>query len=66
MANGSDEPWLIWCDTDIEADHLARLIPDAVEVRGSDKIEHKEESLLGFADGKFACLSPSHPLPASA
>ena len=53
MANGSDEPWLIWCDTDIEADHLARLIPDAVEVRGSDKIEHKEESLLGFADGKI-------------
>jgi superfamily II DNA or RNA helicase len=56
MANGSEEPWLIWCDTDIEADHLARLIPDAVEVRGSDKIEHKEESLLGFADGKIRVL----------
>ncbi len=56
MVNGSTEPWLIWCDTDIEADHLARLIPDAVEVRGSDKIEHKEESLLGFADGTIRVL----------
>ena len=56
MVNGSTEPWLIWCDTDIEADHLARLIPDAVEVRGSDKIEHKEESLLGFADGTIRVI----------
>lgn len=56
MVNGSNDPWLIWCDTDLEADRLARLIPDAVEVRGSDKIEHKEESLLGFADGTIRVL----------
>lgn len=56
MASASDEPWLIWCDTDLEADHLARLIPDAVEVRGSDKIEHKEAALLGFADGSIRVL----------
>lgn len=56
MVNADREPWLVWCDTDIEADHLKRLIPDAVEVRGSDKIEHKEAALLGFADGAIRVL----------
>lgn len=56
MANGNDESWLIWCDTDDEADYLTRLIPDAVEVRGSHKPEQKEERLLGFADGKIRVL----------
>ena len=56
MANASNEPWLIWCDTDLEADQLKRLIPDAVEVRGSDKVEHKESALLGFADGSIRVL----------
>lgn len=56
MANASNEPWLIWCDTDLEADQLKRLIPDAVEVRGSDKVEHKESAMLGFADGSIRVL----------
>lgn len=56
MVNADREPWLVWCDTDLEADHLKRLIPDAVEVRGSDKIEHKEAALLGFADGAIRVL----------
>lgn len=56
MVNGNDESWLIWCDTDDEADYLTRLIPDAVEVRGSHKPEQKEERLLGFADGKIRVL----------
>ena len=56
MVNGNDESWLIWCDTDDEADYLTRLIPGAVEVRGSHKPEQKEERLLGFADGKIRVL----------
>jgi hypothetical protein len=47
-------PWLIWCDTDYEADELKDAIEDAVEVRGSDK--RKEEKLLGFANGEFDVL----------
>jgi len=44
------EPWIIWCGLNGEADLLARLIPDAVNVHGSMSPEEKAEALLGFAD----------------
>ena len=44
------EPCVIWCDTNYEADELKRLIPEAIEVRGSMDIEEKEELLRAFAD----------------
>lgn len=45
------EPWVVWCDTDYEADALSRAIPDAFEVRGSHTIDRKESALAAFADG---------------
>jgi DNA modification methylase/superfamily II DNA or RNA helicase len=48
----SIEPWIIWCDTNDEADTLAQLFPDAVEVRGSDSIKAKEERLTAFSEGR--------------
>ena len=54
--NSSDDSWLIWCDLNAESEYLALSIPDAVEVRGSDSSEWKEEAMLGFADGKYRVL----------
>ena len=54
--NSSDDSWLIWCDLNAESEHLALSIPDAVEVRGADTAEHKEDAMLGFADGKYRVL----------
>lgn len=51
-----DEPWIIWCDTDYEADELTAAIPCAVEVRGSDSNGQKEESLTGFSSGAIRVL----------
>lgn len=51
-----DEPWLVWCDTDYEADELASVLPEAVEVRGSMPAEVKEDRLLGFAEGRYRVL----------
>jgi Helicase conserved C-terminal domain len=51
LVNSSDERWVIWCDRNDESSALAKLINDAVEVKGSDKDEHKEKSLLGFTHG---------------
>jgi hypothetical protein len=48
--------WLIWCDTNYEADELTPLIPGATEIRGSDSVEKKESCLLGFAEGKIKRL----------
>jgi hypothetical protein len=48
------EAWVIWCDTDYEADALAaRLCKHRmVEVRGSMSIEQKEASLDLFSSGQ--------------
>lgn len=54
--NSSDDAWLIWCDLNAESEQLALSIPDAIEVRGSDSNEHKEDAMLGFADGKYRVL----------
>lgn len=54
--NCSDDAWLIWCDLNIESEQLALSIPDAVEVRGSDSADWKENAMLGFADGDYRVL----------
>lgn len=50
------EPWVIWCDTDYEADAIKALLPDAAEVRGSDSADDKENTLKAFADGTVKIL----------
>lgn len=50
------EPWLIWCNTDEQADALAATIPEAIEVRGSHPAEWKEDRLLAFAEGRARIL----------
>lgn len=47
-----DEPWVIWCDTDYEADALKALLPHFVDVRGSQKAEVKEAGLVAFSTGQ--------------
>jgi hypothetical protein len=51
-----DEPWILWCGLNDEADTLARLIPGAVNVYGSLSAEDKARLLLGFADREFRVL----------
>jgi superfamily II DNA or RNA helicase len=46
-----DEPWIIWCDTDYEADELAKALPEAIEVRGSMSADQKEANLVAFSEG---------------
>jgi DNA modification methylase len=54
--NADAEPWVVWCGLNAESEALAKAIPDAIEVRGSDSPEHKEEALLGFADGRHRVI----------
>lgn len=46
------EPWIIWCDTDYEADALKAAIPSAIEIRGSQSIDEKEEKIAAFESGE--------------
>ena len=56
LVNGNDDPWIIWCNTNYEADAIMDAVPDAVEIRGSDKPEHKETRIANFVSGKTRVL----------
>lgn len=56
IANASDESFLIWCKQNPESEALTNEIVGAVEVRGSEQPEAKEEKLLAFASGEIKKL----------
>jgi superfamily II DNA or RNA helicase len=48
------EPWIIWCDTNDEADALLARMPkdETVEVRGNQSADEKERKLVAFSQGE--------------
>lgn len=52
---------LVWVDYNDESSLVKKAIDGIVEVKGSDSSEHKEKSMLGFADGsiKYLVSKPS-------
>jgi len=56
IVNNSDEQFIVWCGLNDESKNLHKLISGSVEVKGSDKDSHKEESMLDFVEGNIKCL----------
>lgn len=56
IVNRSSDSFIIWIGHDEEGQYLRDLIPDAVEVKGSDSKSYKKEKLLGFGNGDFRVL----------
>jgi DNA modification methylase len=57
IVNGEpDEPWLIWCHLNDEAELLKSLITGSVNVQGSDSPEVKTKNLIGFAHGEVRVM----------
>jgi hypothetical protein len=56
IANSIDGPVLVWCNLNDESEKLSNAIEGAIEVKGSDKPDHKEKTLLGFAKNDVKCL----------
>jgi len=56
IVNESKEQFIVWIKQNAEGDLLRKLIPDAIEVKGSDTPEYKEKMLLGFAKNEFRVL----------
>ena len=52
----TDENFIIWVKHNEEGEMLRKLLPDAVEVKGSDTNDWKKEKLLGFANNEFRIL----------
>lgn len=56
VVNASSENFIIWVKQNEEGEELLKMIPDAIEVKGSDDPEYKKKTLLDFADNKFRVL----------
>lgn len=56
IVNADTDQWLVWCNLNSEADALKSLIPDAVEISGSDKPDIKERAAVDFAAGRIRVL----------
>lgn len=56
IVNASEEQWVLWCHRNEEAEKLCKLIDGAVDVSGSDSIEHKENSVMRFLSSDIRVL----------
>ncbi len=56
IVNADAEPWVVWCDLNAEGDALRAAIPGAVEIRGADDTDTKEQRLRDFAEGRIRVL----------
>jgi superfamily II DNA or RNA helicase len=57
IVNGEpSEPWLIWVDTDYDADAIRALLPGAAEVHGRMTADQKEAGLSAFSEGRSRIL----------
>jgi hypothetical protein len=51
-----DEAWLVWVNTDYDAEAMLAQIPDLTDVRGSMSAGTKTAQLAGFSDGRIRRL----------
>jgi hypothetical protein len=56
MVSNTGQPALVWCHLNEEGNLLQQLIPDAVQVSGSDRDDVKEARLIDFAEGRSRVL----------
>ncbi len=52
----ANRPFVWWCNLNSESEALAKAIPGAVELRGSDSDEDKERKIAAFLDGTIRVL----------
>ena len=51
-----DQPAVVWCHLNEEGDRLAKIIPGAIQVKGSDSLDLKEARLHAFSRGEVRVL----------
>jgi len=56
MVSNTGQPALVWCHLNEEGDLLQQIIPDAIQVAGSDRDDVKESRLIDFAEGRARVL----------
>lgn len=52
----TDRPFVWWCNLNSESEGVAKAVPGAVEVLGSDSEADKERKLIDFSEGRIRTL----------
>lgn len=47
---------IVWCYQNGESDYLKKIMPYALEIKGSDSPEKKEQAVVDFAAGKYRVI----------
>jgi hypothetical protein len=58
------QPYVVWCQLNDEGDLLEKLLPDAIQVSGSDSDECKEEAYEAFSSGQSRGIITKHKIGA--
>lgn len=56
LVNESDEQWIVWVGLNDESERMAELIPDCIEIVGSDTPDFKATAIEAFQDGRHRVL----------
>lgn len=56
VKSAPNENFIIWIKQNEEGEYLRKLLPEAIEVKGSDSNEFKKQKLIGFANNEFRIL----------
>jgi len=56
MKTDNKQPAVVWCHLNDEGNLLEKIIPDAVQVSGSDSDSKKESAFIDFANGDLRVL----------
>jgi hypothetical protein len=58
------KPFVAWCHLNDEGDRLEKMIPDAVQVKGGDPDDAKEEAYEAFSSGQSRGIITKHKIGA--
>lgn len=56
IVDNDNSQWIIWCGLDDESHEATKLLTDAVEVKGSDSLDYKVNTIEQFQDGNVRVL----------
>lgn len=56
LVNNSPEQWIVWCDLNAESNLLHSMIPDSIEICGSDTPEKKAQAVIDFTNEQVRCM----------
>lgn len=56
LVNSSNEQWILWCGRNDESASLARALPEAREIVGSDSPDQKIAAIEAFQAGEYRVL----------